>query len=149
MTEIKDLFMKTGKSQISTTNMLVERLKPSIEYLTYNIKRYNVPVTLVLFYSEEDILDKLDDSMRLTDVIDSIKIGDSYFNFVFLIFTDEEDSYAFVKHVEYNKLSNVDHFHYYEILPPEVYNYYNFINTYLFEIDEKKKNNDFIMPPKI
>ncbi|WP_372999272.1 hypothetical protein [Sulfurimonas sp.] len=142
MTEKKDLFMQTGKSQISTTNMLIEKLKPSIEYLTYNIKRYNVPITLVLFYSEEDISDKLHDSVRLTDVIDSIKIGDSYFNFVFLIFTDEEDSYAFVKHVEYNKLSNIDHFYYYETLQPEIYNYYNFINTYLFEIDEKKKNND-------
>lgn len=136
------LFLKTGLSQIDVAKTIVEKLEPSIEYLTYNIRRYNAPVTLVMFYSEEDISDKLKSNVRLTDVIISIKIGDSYFNSVFLIFTEEEDAYAFVKNVEYSKLGNVDNFYYYETLQPKVYNYYNFINTYLFEIDEKKKNND-------
>lgn len=138
----KRLFLKTGLSQIDVAKTIVEKLEPSIEYLTYNIRRYNAPVTLVMFYSEEDISDKLKSNVRLTDVIISIKIGDSYFNSVFLIFTEEEDAYAFVKNVEYSKLGNIDNFYYYETLQPKVYNYYNFINTYLFEIDEKKKNND-------
>lgn len=96
MSEEKELFLKTGLSQIAITNMLVEKLKPSMDYLTYNIKRYHVPVTLVLFYSEEDVFEQLTAAKRLTDAINTIKVGDSYFNFIFLPFTDEVDAYPFI-----------------------------------------------------
>lgn len=137
MYEEKALFLKTGLSQIEVTSLLVERLTSSIDYLAYNVKRYHVPVTLVLFYTEEDVSYKLQESTRLTDVINSVKIGDSYFNFVFLPFTDEVDSYTFVKHVESARLMNIKHIYYYEKLPSEIHNHFNFLNNFLFEISEK------------
>lgn len=136
MLEEKKLFLQTGLSQIEVTNLLVEKLTSPINYLTYNVKRYHVPVTLVLFYTEEDVSDKLQESTRLTDVIKSIKIGNAYFNFVFLPFTDEVDSYTFVKHVS-ARLININHIYYYEKLPPELHNHFNFLNNYLFEISGK------------
>lgn len=135
----KTFFLETGLSQIEVTNQLVEKLTSPIDYLAYNVKRYRVPVTLVLFYTEEDISHKLQDSTRLTDVINSVKVGDSYFNFVFLPFTDEVDSYTFIKHVESAKLMNIKHSYYYEKLPSEVHNHFNFLNNFLFEISEKNE----------
>ena len=137
MLENHALFLSTKLSQIEVTNILTEKLQPSIEYLTYNVKRYSVPVTLVLFYTTQDVSQLLKESTRLTDVINTIHIGDSYFNFVFLPFTDEVDSYTFIKHVESSRLINIKHTYYYEKLPPVVYNHFNFINNYLFEISSK------------
>ena len=45
----KNFFLKTGLSQIDTTKKLIEDLQKPIEELLYNIKRYKVPVSLVLF----------------------------------------------------------------------------------------------------
>ncbi|MCF6309541.1 MAG: hypothetical protein L3J19_03570 [Sulfurimonas sp.] len=133
------LFLKTGLSQISTVNLLLESLKPSMDYLTYNIKRYKVPVTLILFYTEEDVSSLIHECMRLTDALDLIKIGESYFNFIYLPFTDEIDGYSFIKHVEHNKLQDIKNYYHFEKLEDAIYNHYNFINSYLFEIDEKSK----------
>ncbi|EDZ61184.1 hypothetical protein SMGD1_0356 [Sulfurimonas gotlandica GD1] len=132
------LFLNTGLSHIDVAKALVEDIQSSIEYLTYNIRRYKVPVTLVLFYSQEDISQSLEDSMRLTDVIHTIKLGDAYLSFVFLLFTEEVDCYSFVKHVEHTKLEDIKNFFYFEKLPHTVHNYYNFINSYLFEIEKKE-----------
>lgn len=134
----KKLFLNTGLTQIETAHLLVENLEPSIEYLTYNIRRYNTPVSLVLFYTQEDISEQIKDSIRLTDILKTVKIGDSYFSFVFLLFAEEEDSYTFIKHVEKTKLGNINSYFYFEQLEPTVYNYYNFINSYLFDIEKKE-----------
>ena len=132
------LFLKTGLSQIEVTKLLVEELQSSIEYLTYNIRRYKVPVSLVLFYTQEDVSKKIKDTMRLTDIQDTIKVGDSYFNFVFLPFTDEIDSYTFVKHIEKTQLKNIDSFFHFKRLEPTIHNYFNFVNSYLFEIEKEE-----------
>lgn len=136
--ENTNLFLKTGLSHIEVTKLLIEELQSSIEYLTYNIRRYKAPVSLVLFYTQEDISEKITESMRLTDKLSSIKIGDSYFNFVFLPFTDEIDSYTFVKHIEKTQLKDINSFFYFEKLPTTVHNYFNFINSYLFEIEKEE-----------
>ncbi len=133
-----NLYLETGLSQIETTEILVEKLEPLIKYITYNIKRYKTPVSMLLFYTDEDISKKLHDYMRLTDVIKTIKIGESYFNFVFLLFTDNEGSYEFLKNLEISKLSKVDNYFYYEELEPEIYNIYNLLNSYLFNIAKKE-----------
>jgi len=133
-----NLYLETGLSQIETTEILVEKLEPLIKYITYNIKRYKTPVSMLLFYTDEDISKKLHEYMRLTDVIKTIKIGESYFNFVFLLFTDNEGSYEFLKNLEISKLSKVDNYFYYEELEPEIYNIYNLLNSYLFNIAKKE-----------
>jgi len=133
-------FLKTGLAQLEVDRILIEKLKPSIEYLTYNIRRYDVPVTLVLFYTEMDISESLSKSMRLTDVETTIQIGDSYFNFVFLPFTDGVDSYTFIKKVENSDLTNIKNFFYFEILEPTIYCYNTLINRFLDEIIEDQKN---------
>ena len=138
MQSSKKLFLSTGMSQIDTAKFIVKKLQHSVDYLTYNIKRYKVPVSLVLFYSEEDITALLTQYMRLTDALKVIKIGDSYFNFIFLPFTEVEESYSFIIKEEHHKLKKIEHLYYFDTLPPEVHNYYNLINSYLFKILEEK-----------
>jgi len=134
-----DIFLNTGLSQIETVKILVEKIEPALEYLTYNIRRYKIPVSLVLFYTEEDISESIKDTMRLTDVLIDIKIGKAYFSFVLLPFTESIDSYSFIKHEEYKKLSYIEHYYNFERLEPQIYNYFNFINSFLFKILEKKE----------
>jgi len=138
MSENKNLFLNTELSQIEVANRLVEILQSPIEYLTYNIRRYKVPICLILFYTQEDISKELKNSMRLTDTLKTIKLGNAYLNFSFLLFTEEKDAYSFIKHAENTTLKNVKNFLYFEKLPPTVHNYYNFINSYLFEIGKKE-----------
>ena len=135
----KNFFLKTGLSQIDTTKKLIENLQKPIEELLYNIKRYKIPVSLVLFYTEEDISQALDKHIRLTDVLRTIKIGDSYFNFVFLPFTEVENSYSFLKETERKLLQNTEYLFHIEEVEPAVNNFYNFINSFLFEILEREK----------
>jgi len=137
----QDTYLNTGLSQIETTKIIIDKIEYAVEYLTYNIRRYKIPVSLVLFYSEVDISRPIDETKRLTDVLIDIKIGDSHFNFILLPFTDETESYSFVKHVEKNKLNHIKHYYYYEMLEPQVYNYFNFVNSYLFHIIEKVATN--------
>jgi len=76
-------FLNTNLTQVQTVKKLVEKLQSSIEELLYNVKRYNVPVSIVLFHTTKDISTDLDKHKRLTDILDVIKLGDSYFNFIF------------------------------------------------------------------
>jgi len=139
MSDNSDIFLATGLSQVETVKRLVDGIKPVLEYITYNIKRYSTPVSLVLFYTEEDVSESIKKTMRVTDVLIDIKIGSSYFNFVLLPFTESIDSYSFIKHEEYKRLSNIEHYYYFERLEPQVHNYFNFINSFLFKILEKKE----------
>ncbi len=135
-------YLQTHLSQIETNILLVKKLEPTIKDLTYNTKRYNEPVCLVLFYAEEDISNAIKKCMRQTDILHAIKIGDSYFHFVFLLFSTQEQSYTFVKHVEHEKLQNTPHYYYYEQLKATDYtNEFNFINSYLFNIKEQKEQH--------
>ena len=142
MQEKIDLYLNTGISQIETTKLLVEELESPLEYLTYNIKRYKAPVVMLLIYTDEDISDSLNVHMRLTDALKVIKVNRAYFNFVFLPFTDLEDSHAFILNEEHYKLGKVAHYCYYDVLPPHVYNYFNLINSYLFKIIEDKEEKN-------
>lgn len=142
MNEEKKLFLSTNLSQIETVKILVEKLQPSLDYLTYNIKRYKVPVVMIVFHTQKDISKELEQSKRLTDIAITIQIGESYFNFVFLPFTELIESYNFIKHVEYKKLSNTENYYHHEMLPSEINNYFNFINSYLFIIAEKREKRE-------
>lgn len=134
----EELFLKTKLSQLDVTKILINNLKKTIEYFTYNIRRYKVPVCLVLIYTEEDISQKIKESIRLTDVFIPVKIGESYFNFMFLPFTDEKDSYACVKNIQYTHLINTKSFFYHEQLGSSIINYNNLINTFLYEIKKEE-----------
>jgi len=133
------IYLNTGLHQTDTVKMLVEKIKPCLEYLTYNIRRYKTPVVLVLFYTEEDISQSIKDTMRLTDVLSVKKIGNSYFNFVCLPFTEIVEAYEFIKHVQKQNLNTKNYFYHFEQLTPTIHNYYNFINSYLFNILERKE----------
>lgn len=142
MNEEKRLFLNTNLSQVETVKILVEKLQPSLEYLTYNIKRYHVPVVMIVFHTQKDISQELKQSKRLTDIAITIQIGESYFNFVFLPFTELIESYNFIKHVEYNKLASTENYYHHEMLPSEINNHFNFINSYLFIIAEKREKRE-------
>ena len=131
-------FLKTELSQIQTAHILVEELKSSMDHFAYITKRYHVPDTLVLIYTQEDISQQLCESLRLSDVVESIHINGSYFNFIFLPFTDEVNSYTFVKHIEKEKLNNIKSFVYFKELEHNITSEYNFINSFLFEIEKKE-----------
>lgn len=136
-----ELFLKTKLPQVEVTKILINSLKQPIEYFTYNIRRYKVPVSLVLLCTEIDVSSQIKNSIRLSDVFIPIKIGDLHFNFIFLPFTEGSDSYSFIKNVEHTKLLNIKNFFYFQQLDPTIYDYYSFFNTYLYEI--KKEENLF------
>lgn len=142
MEEEIELYLETGISQIETTKLLIEGIESSVEYLTYNVNRYDTPVTMLLIYTSEDISASLNRHMRLTDALKVVKINQAYFNFAFLPFTDLKDGHSFLLHEERYKLGKVKHYSYYEVLPPKVYNYFNLINSYLFKITEDKEEKD-------
>ncbi|MEN8304168.1 MAG: hypothetical protein ABFQ64_08865 [Campylobacterota bacterium] len=142
MQEKIELYLDTGMTQIETTKLLVKKVESSIEYLSYNIERYDAPVVMLLIYTDEDISDSLNRHMRLTDALKTVEINQAYFNFVFLPFTELEDSHFFILNEERYKLGKVKHYYYYDVLPPKVYNYYNLINSYLFKIIEGKKEKE-------
>jgi len=138
MVREEGLFLKTGLSQINTTEKIVDKLKLDMSFLAYNIKRYKIPVTLVLIYTQEDISKSIKESIRVSDKLKTIKIGESYFNFIFLLFTNEMDSYSFIKTIEKTKLTKIKSFFYFKELEPIINNYFNFINSYLFEIKKEE-----------
>jgi hypothetical protein len=131
------LFLNTQRTHIECTEILLSELHETMLYLSYNVKRYNVPVTLVMFYSQENIEDLIIDSKRLSDVLKVIKIGEAYFSFVYLLFTDLKGCDTFVEHMEFYKLSNIEYRFAYDQLEAEEEHFYNFINSYLFKIEEE------------
>ncbi|MBD3823948.1 MAG: hypothetical protein IE916_05500 [Epsilonproteobacteria bacterium] len=141
-------FMKTGMTHIETTQILVDKLQSVTQNLLYNLQRYHVPTTLVLIYTEEDISRLIEENKRLSDINVCIPIGSSYFNFIYLTFTEEEGGYAFIKALERKILTNVDHLLYFDGLVHENHNCYNFINSFLFNIEKQqacKENGDICL----
>jgi len=130
-------FLNTRMSQVSVIKSLITQLKESLDMFTYNIKRYHIPVTLVLFYTEEDISKELKRHIRISDGLKTIKLGGSYFNFIFLPFTNTKDTYSFVKEIEYSILADIKYLFYLEELEHEINNCYNYLNSFLFKITEK------------
>lgn len=123
---------------------MVDAIKDSVEYLTYSIRRYKVPVSQVLIYTEVDISELIEKTKRLTDVCINVKIGDSYFHFILLPFTDTTQSYSFIKNLERKVLTKIQTYYHCEMLEPEIHNYFNFVNSFLFQILARKKEEKLI-----
>ncbi len=141
MTEINKYFLKTGMSQKTAAESLLEKLTPMLDECVYNVKRYHTPISLILFHTENDISDLIMEHKRLTDVKKIIQIEGSYFNFIFLPFTNLEDSYTLIGHIEYNVPTKVKVLSSAAEIESEIHSYYNFINSYLVDIAEKDKGN--------
>ncbi len=141
MIDIEKYFLKTGMSQKAVAESLVETLNPILDECVYNVKRYNTPISLILFYTENDISDLILEYKRLTDVAHTIKLKGSYFNFVVLPFTDLQDSFTLIGHIEYNVSTKIKVLSSAAEIESGIHNYYNFINSYLIEIAEKDKGN--------
>lgn len=141
MTEINKYFLKTGMSQKAAAESLLEKLKPMLDECVYNVKRYHTPISLILLYTENDISDLIIEQKRLTDGPNTIKLEGSYFNFIFLPFTELEDSYTLIGHIEYNVPTKAKVLSSTAEIESEIHSYYNFINSYLVEIAEKDKGN--------
>ncbi|GEM_PF-2747778 len=141
MTEVNEHFLKTKMTQKATAELLAEKLRSFLNECTYNVKRYEVPISLVLLYCESDISDIITAQIRLTDVKNIIKINDSYFNFIFLPFTDVRHSFSLINHIEYKVAKGVKVFSSTSNIEGEIFSYYSFINTYLDEIDAKNKGD--------
>jgi len=137
MEQIK--FLKTNLTQLETAKILVEKLQSSIKELLYNVKRYNVPVSIVLFHTTTDVSEQLDKHKRLTDVLDVIKIGNSYFNVIFLPFTTVEDAHSFVNYIELKLIDGVKSHCVVNELKKEQKNCLNFINSFLFGLTQSEE----------
>ena len=129
------LYLKTGLTQAEVTRTLVEHIQPHIEHFVYIVERHKVHVTMVLFYTEFDISDLIERKKRLTDVYTVVKVGEGYFTFVFLPVTAIQDSYSFLKHFK----TEVQHLYHIEEIEHKIYNYFNFINSYLFGVLDEKE----------
>jgi len=132
-------FLNTNLTQVETAQKLVEELKPSIKELLYNVKRYDVPVSIVLFHSIKDVSSELDNHKRLTDVLDIIKIGGSYFNFIFLPFTNIQEAHSFVNYIELKVLHSEKSNCVVNELKKEQSNCLTFINSFLFGLTQQKE----------
>ena len=130
-------FLHTNVTQSECTKKLVKELQEPLELFLYHKQRYNVPVTLILIYTSEDIKQKIDHHKRITDISQTIQLEGGYFNFVFLPFTDADGTYSFIKLLEKDFLLNTKHFIYFDELKNEHHNSFNFINNYLFNIIEQ------------
>ena len=64
MSNEKNTFLGTGLSQIETARILANKMKPALDYITYNVERYKTPVSLVLFYTEKDISKSIKENKR-------------------------------------------------------------------------------------
>ena len=140
------LFLETSHTQAEVTRILTEKTSYAMEYFTYNVRRYKVPVTLVLVYTRHNVTEMLKKQIRLSDVVIDIKLGDAHFFFIFLPFTDEDGSYSFIKHLEHTRLANLEHFYYFEKLPGDVHNTFNYINSFLFQISDKIEHGGLHKP---
>ena len=132
-------FLHTNVTQSECTKKLVKELQEPLELFLYHKQRYNVPVTLILIYTTEDIKTKIDNHKRITDISQTIQLKCGYFNFIFLPFTDADGTYSFIKHLEKVLLLNTEHYIYFDELKNEHHNSFNFINNYLFNITEQTK----------
>lgn len=134
-------FLKTGMTLRDTSQLLIKKLKPMLDECMYNVNRYNAPISLILLYTEDDIKDVILEYKRLTDGLNTIKIEGSYFNFIFLPFTDLEDSFSLINHLEYNIKTQIKIFSSAAKIESKIHSYNNFINSYLHEISEQDKGN--------
>jgi hypothetical protein len=130
-------YLQSNLSQTECTKLIIDDLHELTELFLYHMRRYKVPVTLLLIYSEEDLSAQLNQHKRLTDIAKYIKLPCGYFNFIFLPFTDTEDTHSYVKLLVNDFLLNTKHFIYFDELKNENHNTFNFINTYLFNIAEQ------------
>lgn len=142
MIEVNKYFLKTGISQKATAKLLVDKLKPMLDECVYNEKRYHcAQISLILLHTYDDISNIIIENKRLTDVNNTIKIKDSYFNFVFLPFTDLQDSYSLINHIEYNVSVEVKVLSAASAIEAETFSYYNFINYFLDDISGQNEGN--------
>ena len=146
MIEINKDFLQTGMSQKVITEILVEKLAPMLDECAYNVKRYNVPMSLVLFYANSGISELITEHKRLTDIENSVQIDGSYFTFVFLPFTDVQDSFSFINHVEYHVSTKSKILSATSAIEAETTNYYNFINSYLTDISAQNEGEVLTSP---
>jgi hypothetical protein len=130
-------YLQSNLSQAECTQLIVDDIQDPIELFIYHMRRYKVPVTLLLIFSYDDISEKLNKHKRLTDIAKFIKLPCGYFNFIFLPFTDTEDTHSYIKLLVHDFLLNTKHFIYFDALENENHNTFNFLNNYLFNISEQ------------
>lgn len=130
-------YLNSGMTQAECTKLVIEKLEDLIEHFLYNMRRYNVPVTLALIYSKENISELLDKHKRLTDIERYVELPCGFFSFIFLPFTDTLGTHSFIKSLEKDFLNNQEHYVTFEELQYENHNTYNFINAFLFSIGEQ------------
>lgn len=130
-------FLHTQMTQAQCTKAILQEIQKPLELFLYHKQRYNVPVNLVLIYTDEDIQKDIESHKRLTDISGSIKLNYAYFYFIFLPFTDTEGTHTFIKHLEKEFLLNIKHSAYFDELENEHHNSFNFINNFLFQISEE------------
>lgn len=130
-------YLQSNLSQSECTKLIVKELHELAELFLYHMRRYEVPVTLLLIYSDEDLSGKLNKHKRLTDIAKYLKLPCGNFYFIFLPFTNTEDTHSYVKLLVNDFLLNSKHFIYFDELKNENHNTFNFINNYLFNIAEQ------------
>jgi hypothetical protein len=130
-------YLNSGMTQAECTKHVIEKLEDLIEHFLYNMRRYDVPVTLALIYSKENISEQLGKHKRLTDIERYVELPCGFFSFIFLPFTDSLGTHSFIKSLEKDFLNKQEHYVTFEELQHENHNTYNFINAFLFNIGEQ------------
>ena len=128
-------YLDTDATQIDTNKILSKGIELQFPFL----KNISGPKALVLFYTKEDITMNLGSDIRKEDLYKTFKIGRGFFSLVVLSNAAAEDAHAFVRSVVHYRLANIKTIFHFDDLPSSPHNLFNYVNSFLIEIKEKKR----------
>ena len=106
----------------------------------YNIAFHNKQIkrgSLVVLYTREDISIPLKEYAKVEDEVAVFDAGSAFFS---LIYINKASSFAhdFIKDFHHYCISNIKSVYHFDDLPESQHHLFNYINSFLFEIEDKK-----------
>jgi len=90
--------MTQNEKRIDITNFISKKINKDFTYLKEVSNRYNFNIGFISIHSSEQL--SLKNMLRASDKVIEIKIKDTYYYFVFLMFVENDSLYEVVKKIE-------------------------------------------------
>jgi len=133
MMEKKNFYMHTQRTQIEVNKKILEVLNALVEFAP----RAKQNGSLIIVYRLQDILGLVEDFTKTGESAVAINIGDAFFTLIFLK-NDSAAAHDFMKNFQHYWLQDISSVYHFDDLPESKHHLYNFINSFLFEINEKR-----------
>ncbi len=136
---LKRYFLNTNKTQPEIVKMLHNSSMTECNIVVNAYKRYKMITTVVLFYSTQDLEQIIRDNSRVTDLINTVHIGDGFFTMVLLTFTTSEGGWKFAENLAYQICNrNIGCRYHVDTVDDLAFNNIdNFLGNFLFEIKDQ------------